>query len=90
MAMDASARYASVDNRDLRERIGFEGTGDRFTGERMRQVTTGVNRKLHGMIERDSRAHFVGQSKRDGKRPGEGTESGKEREGDSGEEDWEA
>ena len=46
----------------MRERIGFGGTGDRFTGERLRQVTTGVNRKLHGKIERDSRAHFVAQS----------------------------
>jgi hypothetical protein len=52
--------------RDLRERIGFEGTGDRFTGDRLRQVAIGVNRKLHGKIERDSRAHFVGQSERHG------------------------
>ncbi len=55
-------RNARALNRDLRERIGFEGTGDRFTGERMRRVAMGVNRKLHGKIERDSRAHFVGQS----------------------------
>ena len=67
-------RIRSADSRDLRERIGFEGTGDRFTGERMRRVAIGVNRKLHGKIERDSRAHFVGQSDGHGQEEGnEGT-----------------
>lgn len=36
----------------------FEGTDHRFTGDRMRQETTGVNRKR----QKDSKACFVGQS----------------------------
>lgn len=40
----------------------LNGTGDRFTGKRMRHVSAGVNGKQHGKIERDSQAYFVAQS----------------------------
>ena len=51
-------RTASAMSRFLRVCMVFEGTDHRFTGDRMRQETTGVNRKR----QKDSKACFVGQS----------------------------